>query len=131
MIFIDTGPFIAKYLKRDQYHATARKIWNSIKEKSLFVSNFVLDELLTYTGRITGNRFISEKIRLIYTSQTFQILRPTPEDELSALDFFEKYSDQLISYTDCISFALMKKNGIQQVFSFDHHFSIAGFEIIE
>ena len=52
------------------------------------------------------------------------------EDELKAIDLFEKYSNLEVSYTDCISFVLMSKNRIKRVFSFDKHFELAGFKII-
>jgi len=31
--------------------------------------------------------------------------------------------------TDCLSFALMRREGIGAVFGFDHHFERAGFEM--
>lgn len=58
------------------------------------------------------------------------ILRPTLEDELQALDMWEKYADQDLSFTDCISFSLMRSNKIKRVFSFDRHFEFAGFKLL-
>jgi hypothetical protein len=46
-----------------------------------------------------------------------------------AIGFFEKYSDQHLSFTDCVSFVLMKIKKIKRVFTFDHHFQLAGFQI--
>jgi len=43
--------------------------------------------------------------------------------------FFQKYADQKVSFTDCISFAMMKRLQIKQVFTFDYHFSLAGFDV--
>jgi len=45
-------------------------------------------------------------------------------------DFFEKYADQDVSFTDCVCFALMRAHNIQRVFTFDRHFRLAGFESI-
>ncbi|RLB20138.1 MAG: VapC toxin family PIN domain ribonuclease, partial [Deltaproteobacteria bacterium] len=33
------------------------------------------------------------------------------------------------SFTDCVSFVLMKSQNIKRVFTFDQHFQIAGFQI--
>lgn len=41
----------------------------------------------------------------------------------------QKYADQGVSFTDCVSFVLMQKGDIRRVFSFDRHFRIAGFEV--
>ena len=130
MIYIDTGAFIARYIERDQYHHEALGIWKTLRGVHLYTSNFILDELLAYTGRITGNNFISDKVRKIYASESFTLLRPDNEIEQQALELFDRYADQSISYTDCISFALMKKVHLKKVFSFDRHFTIAGFELI-
>jgi predicted nucleic acid-binding protein len=54
--------------------------------------------------------------------------RAETRDELAALDLFEKLGDQEVSYTDCVSFALMRQAGIGRAFSFDRHFDLLGFE---
>ena len=50
--------------------------------------------------------------------------------EEAAGDILRKYQDQDFSYTDAVSFALMKQNSIKQAFSFDEHFFTAGFKLI-
>jgi len=131
MIFIDTGAFIGKYLSKDQYHAQAHKIWQVIADNKeiCFTSNFVLDETFTLLGRRAGYFFAEQRARNIYASKILNILRPDLKDELNALDFFNKFSDHKISFTDCISFALMKKQKITKVFTFDKHFEWAGFQL--
>lgn len=131
MIYIDTGAFIARHLKRDQYNEIALKLWKDLQTKNerYFTSNFVLDETFTLLGRRAGYKFAAKRAHNIYLSGTITILRPEREDELKALDLFEKYSNLEVSYTDCISFVLMSRNRIEQVFSFDKHFQLAGFTI--
>ena len=41
-----------------------------------------------------------------------------------------KYADQQISFTDCVSFAMMRRLGIGAAFAFDRHFRDAGFQMI-
>ena len=110
MIFIDTGAFLARHLPKDQYHGKAKNFWDSIRKKNetCVTSNFVLDETFTLLGRRAGYRFAAQRARNIYASESLNILRPSREDELEAIDFFEKYSDQRLSFTDCVSFVLMK-----------------------
>ncbi len=131
MIFIDTGAFLGRYLRKDQYHKRAVAGWEKLRQKfhPCFTSNFVLDETFTLLARRAGYSFAAERARVIYSSEIVAILRPHEEDERAALALFEKYADQEVSYTDCISFALMQKNGISQVFSFDKHFRYAGFRL--
>ena len=132
MIFIDTGAFVARYLEKDQFHNKAVNVWQSIvKEGSgCTTSNFVLDETLTLIGRRAGNKFAAERGNNIYTSKLITILRPDLTDELKAMKTFVKFADQSVSFTDCVSFELMRRHKIKKVFTFDNHFEFAGFSIV-
>ena len=131
MIYIDTGAFLARHLSRDQYHPQANTYWGAIQKKNeaCVTSNFVLDETFTLLGRRAGYNFAAQRARNIYASESLQILRPTGKEELTAIDFFEKYSDQRLSFTDCVSFVLMQSKKIKRIFTFDQHFQLAGFQI--
>ena len=132
MIFIDTGVFLARYLERDQYYQEAAHVWQQLgrERPRLFTSNFVLDETVTLLSRRSSYPFAASKARTIFTSNAFTILRPSIQDELASLELFEKYADQKISFTDCVSFTLMHKVGLKQAFTFDKHFRYAGFEVV-
>lgn len=129
MIFLDTGAFIARYIKKDKHHEDALRFWRELSTSSrrLFTSNFVLDESFTLIGRRAGYSFAAQRAKNIYMSMRLTILRPDGTDELDAVGIFEKYADQEISFTDCISFILMKKHRINNIFTFDRHFEYAGF----
>ena len=70
------------------------------------------------------------KLQAIYANPEIHIERSTRKDELKALAFFKKYADQKISFTDCISFAVMERLKLKQVFSFDKHFEYFGFNLV-
>jgi len=50
--------------------------------------------------------------------------------EDAAEDILRHYKDQGFSYTDAVSFALMKHYKIDHAFSFDRHFTTVGFTLI-
>lgn len=129
MIFVDTGPFLARYLAKDQHHGSAVSAWDELgrSRERCCTSNFVLDELFTLLGRRAGYAFAAERARNIYASDSLEILRPLEDDERQAIELFDKYSDQGVSFTDCTSFALMRSRRIRRVFSFDRYFESAGF----
>jgi len=89
--------------------------------------NALGNETFTLLGRRAGNAFAAQRARHLYASDILTILRPTDDDEREAIDLFEKFSDQRVSFTDCISFVLMRKKKINNVFSFDRDFERAGF----
>lgn len=115
----------------DQHHARAVAAWPELlRSKSrCYTSNFVLDETFTLLARRAGYDFAAQRARNILDSVALHILRPEAVDERQALAFFEKFADQKASFTDCVSFALMRRHRIGRAFSFDRHFEVAGFEI--
>ncbi len=131
MIFVDTGPLLARYLVRDQFHARATRLWAKIakSQRRCYTSNFVLDETLILLGRRASHAFAADRARQIYQSSVLRIVRPELQHEEAAIALFEKFSDQEVSFTDCISFALMKERKLRVAFSFDRHFREAGFEL--
>ncbi len=131
MIFIDTGAFLARYIQRDQHHLAATAHWLTLKDGSrrCFTSNFVLDETITLLGRRADYHFAAQRARQLYESDALTVLRPLGGDEVVALQLFEKFADQGVSFTDCISFALMAGHGVKTAFTFDRHFALAGFDI--
>lgn len=132
MIFIDSGAFLARYMGKDQYHEQAVATWEqlAVQSEALATSNFVLDETFTLLGRRVGNVFAVQRAKSVYASKILNIYRPVHEDEVNALALFGKYADQHVSFTDCVSFVLMKRNRNRRVFSFDRHFDAAGFQRI-
>ena len=129
MLFIDTGAIIAHHLKRDQHHRQAVAAWKGIvrRREQCITTNFILNEVFTYFARHVHYVFAAERARNVYASRQFVISRPQEEDEIAALEFFEKYADQKVSFTDCVSFVLMRKNKLRRAFTFDRHFALAGF----
>lgn len=131
MIYIDTGAFLARYSGRDQHHKESVRSWEKLEKasKRCFTSNFVLNETFTLLARRAGYVFAVERARHIFSSEALTILRPLEEDERDAVKFFGKYADQEVSFTDCVSFVLMRKKNIEIAFSFDAHFQRAGFRL--
>jgi len=132
VIFVDTGAFVGRYIARDQHHQASVDYWGEVARRGLrcCTSSFVLDETFTLLGRIAGNAFAAERARNIYASRSLRVLRPDATVETAALEFFTKYADQGVSFTDCTSFALMKRERIRRAFSFDSHFAHVGFVLV-
>jgi len=129
VIYIDTGAFVARFVQRDQYHAEATAIWEDllVRDERCFTSNIVLSETLTLLARRTEQGFAIRQAKAIYASQVLEIIRPTAEDEAAAVLLFEKYASHKASFCDCISFVLTQRRNIEAAFTFDNHYSIAGF----
>lgn len=132
MIFVDTGAFLARWIARDEFHDHAVATWKQLATlpDRPATSSFVVDETLTLLGRRAGHGFAAARARELYASEALTILRPEEADERAAVDLFERFADQRVSFTDCVSFALMNRYRIERAFTFDRHFVLAGFQAI-
>lgn len=130
MVFIDTGAFLARWLARDAQHRKAAAVWEKISDRRLYTSSHVLSEVFTLLARRASYDFAVARAETAYASRALEILYSTREDEMEAIRLFRKYSDQRVSFTDCVSFVLMKRWRIKTAFTFDRHFRLAGWDVI-
>ena len=128
MIFVDTGPFVAKYDVSDARHADAVRGFARIASEGRHwaTSSFVLCETLTLLERFAGGKFAAQAGRLLHSS-SLTIVEPELSDRKAALSLLEKYADQRAGYCDCVSFAIMRRLRLRDAFAFDRHFEQAGF----
>lgn len=129
---IDTGAFIARFLSNDQHHFAAKAYWKKLENETIqcFTTNFIIDESLTLLSRRAGIQNAFGVGKMLYHSPSLIILRPEQDDELLALKQMEKFGDHQISFTDCISYCLMKSHHIPTIFTFDAHFSLMGVKCV-
>lgn len=132
-IFVDSSMFKALLDAKDDFYPTATEIWNVLQElpKRLITTNFILDETYTLLRKRIGiDAVIELRDRLLVDWPSIKIVRVTAKDEADAWQWFQKdWSD--LSFTDCVSFAVMKRLGITHVATFDQHFARAGFTIVK
>lgn len=131
MIFVDTGAIVGRYASRDQHHDVAVTGWKRIATARLpcYTTNLVIAEAITLIARRMNPSFAVETGRLIHSAHSMKILRPDAADDAVALAFFEKLADQRVSFTDAVSFAMMRRHRMTQAFAFDRHFEAAGFTL--
>ena len=124
-IFVDTSAWYAIIDKNDQDHqAAVGKI--QVLDHPLVTSNYILDEILTLLSKRLGSTIAISFGQRLLNQQVSALLRITEEDEGSAWKVFRQYADKGFSFTDCTSFVLMERLGINTVFAFDDHFAQYG-----
>ena len=130
-IFLDTAFFKALIDIRDEFHAEAVKIWRKIAklDVKLVTTNFVLDETFTLIRVKCGLRAVMNfRESLAAGLKRMKIIRVLLCDEEKAWEWFLlNWSD--LSFTDCVSFTVMKRLGLTSVATFDNHFQKAGLRI--
>lgn len=130
--FVDTSFFKAVIDPRDDFYQDAKKIEAKINDEQikLITSNYVLDEAFTLLRKRCGLKVVEEFRRYLTTiSVILKIVRVTVADEGAAWEYFTKDWSGL-SFTDSVSFAMMKRLNIKVTAAFDNHFKRAGFTIV-
>lgn len=129
-VFIDSSAWIALFDKNDGRHRRAREYWHHLSrhERALVTSEYVLDE--TYTLLRRGPVGLSLAIALhdkLSQSRLAEVVEIDEGLRRAAWRLFCRYDDKILSFTDCTSFALMRREGLIEVFGFDRDFERAGF----
>jgi|SRR3989344_5584148 len=125
MIFLDSSLIVADKIENDQHHKEAAKTMNDIatgKYGNPLISDYIFDEILT----VIFSR--SKKLPIaIETGQeirnSVEIRRITESDFEDAWQIFKNQKNTKLSFTDCTTLALMLKEGIRNIATFDQDFS--------
>lgn len=132
-VFIDSSGLKAVFDRDDDFNKPAIVFWNNAKSEKihLYTSNFILDETYTLIRSHMGKEAVFQfRQDLAESIQQIRIFRIMPRDEVQAWIYFEKLPGRGISFTDCTSFAVMKRLGMESVFTFDEDFKSAGFKML-
>lgn len=135
MLFVDTSAFLALANEKDNNHIPAVRFLENIKNgkagiRKIITSDYIIDETLTRIRYSVGHRQAVEWGKDILASNVVEKLNVDGEIFGLAWELFETYDDKRLSFTDCTSFAIMKKRGIEKVFSFDGDFERLGFNLL-
>ena len=131
-IFVDTSAWDAIADAGDPHHEAALLFNEEIAGScQLVVTNYVLDELYTLLLLNVGyQRAVDFKCNLdtLVEEGILNVIWVSEEIADEAWDVFEQFNvDKEWSFTDCVSYVVMKKGGIIEVFAFDRHFAQMGF----
>lgn len=128
-IFVDTGAWVALADEDDSHHADAASIFPSLLKthRNLITSNLVIAESYILILKGLGHSAAITFLDRINSSPRIIRIHSTSDIEIEAEKILSKYRDQDFSYTDAVSFALMKIHRMKKSYSFDRHFQTMGF----
>ena len=129
--FVDTSFWIALELSDDQNHDTALKFWSSIDFETvrLATTSYVLDESVTFLNSRNAHQNAVQLGESILLSHYIELIHIDLDTFFEGWESFKKYDDKRFSLTDCISFVVMRRLGLQDALSFDSDFEQIGFLI--
>jgi predicted nucleic acid-binding protein len=136
-LFIDTGPFYARFVGTAQRHERATAVFKDIgggereiPYRPLYTSTYVLDELATLILSHHEHDAAVAAVERVRESPT-AVIHPDEEDFDTTCEQFARYDDHEISFTDHLSGVLADDRDIEHVFTFDpDHFRTLGFTAV-
>lgn len=135
IVFVDTSAFYALIDRNDPYHVIAYKQWAELLRQRipLVITNFVAGEtytLLRYRlGSVICQKFLQVLEESIKTGR-IKVESATAESEQVARSILMNYPEHDLSYTDAVSFSVIKLKHIPKAFTFDRHFYLTEAKIL-
>jgi len=129
-VFVDTSGWVAAVDKKDRHHAKVKDWMESNRGRRLITTSFVLDETLTLLRRRIGYREARKFGESIFKSRVAQLVYISQVGVGEAWKIFVEYYDQEFSFTDCTSFAVMKRMRLVDALAIDKHFAIMNFSTV-
>lgn len=124
-VLIDTGAFMAYRNTKDVHHKKAdRLLRQALKGEfsTIYTTDYIYDESLTLAVVRTGNKEIATDISNIMSSPRIEMIMIDETILKQATTLFFKFFDKRISFTDATTMAVMQRDGIDKIITFDAHF---------
>lgn len=130
---IDTGGLLALSHGRDQHHAQAVQIARRHRtEGGTFIgTTLVLSEFYSHLLYLRDPVVARTALRHLMEDPIHQWVEVGPDLVGEARsNWLVRYEDQPFTLVDAVSFEVMKRERVTAAFAFDHHFEVAGFELL-
>lgn len=129
-VLVDTGVLYADHDTDATRHEAASDALGSVYDGTFgcpYVSDYIYDEAVTLTlvrgGSFPAAKRLGERLRGADPfPRTYEMLRVSAAVFTDAVDVFERYDDQGLSFTDATTIALLERHDIDAVLSFDDDF---------
>lgn len=129
-VIVDTGVLYADHDEGSTRHETALAAINAVYDGTLgqpYVSDYIYDEVVTLTLKRSGvyqaARNLGRRLRGVDPySRYYEFLEVSAAVFADAVEVFEQYEDQQLSFTDATTVALCRRHDIDGVLSFDDDF---------
>lgn len=128
-VFADTSYYGALLSPKDISHEVAAR-WARANRSQVVTTEFVLVELANAYSDPRERKVFRVFFEEVNADPDTIIVPATAELFRAGLELFLARPDKEWSLTDCISFVVMKKRGLTDALTADHHFERAGFKAL-
>ena len=129
-LLADTSALLALLWDDDERHPKAVDFGKRNPQVRFVLTELILAELAT-RGRVkVGAKSAVDFARDLLRSSRYELILVDLDLLQGALVRMERYGDKRLSLTDCASFELMGRLGIDTAFTFDRDFRDCGFQMV-
>lgn len=130
-VFVDSGAWIAAASQRDAHHAEAAVLFRRAASRRipLLTTNLVIAKVHRFLLFGAGIQAAAAVLARMEGSSLVSIEFVTRVHHVAAQRWLARLNDQVITYADAISFAVMESARCRTAMTFDHNFAVAGFSI--
>lgn len=128
-VLMDSAGFLALWDAGDEYHSAALRLQKGLlgRQRRFLTTEYIVDETVTLLLVRHSHAAAADFLRTLERSETLRLEWIDPSRFHAGAEWFQKHSDKEWSFTDCVSFAVMRELRIRDAFTTDHHFRQAGF----
>src|SRR5438067_767890 len=128
-VFMDSAGFLALWVASDEHHATALRLQRQLArdQRRFLTTEYVADETVTLLLVRHSQRAAVDFLNTVEQSEALHLEWIDPARFQAGADWFRKHADKEWSFTDCVSFAVMRELRVRDAFTTDRHFRQAGF----
>jgi uncharacterized protein len=124
-VFADTSYFIATIAPNDVAHLRAQAL--AEQRMKLVTTTWVMGELGAYLSKPVNRGLFVALLRSLRSHPNVTFIPATQDQFDTGAELYEFRGDKEWSLVDCISFTVMRREGLEEVLTTDHHFAQAGF----
>ena len=128
-LFVDTSAWFAYINRKDPDHIAVRKVLHKFQGR-LITSNYIIDETISLCLYRLGHKAAVAVGGVLFDTTEVDSIRITPGDEQDAYLLLCERPDHRYSFTDCSSFILMRRLGLDTALALDDDFRHEGFHVV-
>jgi predicted nucleic acid-binding protein len=128
-VFMDSAGFLALWDTGDEHHTAASRLQEELagNRRRFLTTEYIVDETITLLLIRHSHTAAADFLDTVERSEALRLEWIGPERFHAAAGLFRRHADKQWSFTDCVSFMIMRELRIRDAFTTDHHFRQAGF----
>ena len=129
-LLADTSALLAALWDDDERHRAAIRLLRKNPQARFVLTELILAELVTRLRTLTGTSGAVAAGSELLESNRYELIFTDMELIRGGLARMGRFADKRLSLTDCVSFELMERLGLDAAFTFDRDFRDCGFRMV-